>query len=79
MAGRNAVVIKAQVRVTNPATRYLDQSLTTTPSLALNLAKQEIIRMGNIVRTMLSEIQHPFLDKDKVFITNVFLEKVIST
>lgn len=45
-------------------TRYLDQSLTTTPSLALNLAKQEIIRMGNIVRTMLSEIQHPFLDKD---------------
>jgi phosphate:Na+ symporter len=45
-------------------TLYLDQSLTATPSLALNLAKQEIIRMGNIVRTMFSEIRHPFLDKD---------------
>lgn len=45
-------------------TLYLDQGLTSTPSLALNLAKQEILRMGNIVRTMFSLVIPPFLKKD---------------
>lgn len=45
-------------------TLYLDHSLISTASLALNLAKQEIIRMGMIVRTMFSLILHPFFDKD---------------
>ncbi len=46
------------------ATFYLDQGMISTPSLALNLAKQEIIRMGMIVRTMFSMILEPFLLKD---------------
>jgi phosphate:Na+ symporter len=45
-------------------TLYLDNGMTSTPSLALNLAKQEIIRMGMIVRTMFSLIIIPFLKKD---------------
>jgi phosphate:Na+ symporter len=45
-------------------TRYLDQGLLATPSLALNLAKQEIIRVGMIVRSMFSLILDPFLQKD---------------
>jgi len=45
-------------------TLYLDQGMTSTPSLAMNLAKQEIIRMGMIVRTMFSLIRLPFLEKD---------------
>ncbi|MFH0755702.1 MAG: Na/Pi symporter [Bacteroidota bacterium] len=46
------------------ATRYLDKGLLSTPSLALNLAKQEIIRMGKIVQTMFSLVLQPLLKKD---------------
>ncbi len=45
-------------------TRYLDPGMLGTPSLALNLAKQEIIRMGKIVHSMYALIITPFLDKD---------------
>ena len=44
-------------------TLYLDQGMISTPSLALNLAKQEIIRMGMIVKTMFSLILDPFIQK----------------
>ncbi len=46
------------------STLYLDNAMISTPSLALNLAKQEIIRMGMIVRTMYSLILEPFTEKD---------------
>lgn len=46
------------------STLYLDTNMLSTPSLALNLAKQEIIRMGMIVRTMFSLILDPFIHKD---------------
>ncbi len=45
-------------------TRFLDPAVVPTPSLALNLAKQEIIRMGTIVKSMFSLILQPFLEKD---------------
>jgi phosphate:Na+ symporter len=45
-------------------TLYLDPAVIATPSLALELAKQEIMRMGNIVRKMVSLILTPFLEKD---------------
>ncbi len=35
-----------------------------TASLALSLAKQEIIRMARIVQSMYSQIITPFLEKD---------------
>jgi phosphate:Na+ symporter len=53
-------------------TLYLDQSMTSTPSLAQNLAKQEIIRMGMIVRTMFSLIRLPFLEKDASTLGDVY-------
>ncbi|MFO7671041.1 MAG: Na/Pi cotransporter family protein, partial [Bacteroidales bacterium] len=46
------------------STLYLDRSMIGTASLALNLAKQEIIRMARIVQSMYSQIITPFLEKD---------------
>jgi phosphate:Na+ symporter len=56
-------------------TLYLDQGMTSTPSLALNLAKQEIIRMGMIVRTMFSLIRLPFLEKDASMLGNIYIHE----
>jgi len=53
-------------------TLYLDQGMTSTPSLALNLAKQEIIRMGSIVSNMFSMIRLPFLEKDATALGEVY-------
>lgn len=44
--------------------RYLDNAVLHTPSLALNLAKQEIIRMGSLVQVMFNRILEPFLEKE---------------
>ena len=56
-------------------TLYLDQGMTTTPSLALNLAKQEIIRMGMIVVTMFSKIHLPFLEKDSSRLGEIYMHE----
>ena len=53
-------------------TLYLDQGMISTPSLALNLVKQEIIRMGMIVRTMFSLIRFPFLEKDPSTLGDIY-------
>jgi len=44
--------------------RYLEPTMLQTPSLALNLAKVEIIRMGEIVRDMATDAIAPFVDND---------------
>jgi len=44
-------------------TRYLDDALVSTPALALNLAKAEVLRMGEIVETMLAEVLLPFTER----------------
>jgi phosphate:Na+ symporter len=46
-------------------TMYLDSKFSNTPSLGLNLAKQEAIRLGNITREMVYEMILPFTDKNK--------------
>jgi phosphate:Na+ symporter len=56
-------------------TLYLDQGMTTTPSLALNLAKQEIIRMGKIVRAMFSKIQLCFLEKASTELGDIYRDE----
>ena len=56
-------------------TMYLDDGMISTPALALNLAKQEIIRMGMIVRTMHSLILPPFLHKDTSTLDKVYLHE----
>ena len=42
--------------------RHLEKSLLSTPALALNLAKVEILRMGDKVAHMVEQCIHPFLD-----------------
>ncbi len=56
-------------------TLYLDEGVISTPSLALNLAKQEIIRMGMIVRTMFNLILHPFLEKDPASLDAIYIHE----
>jgi len=46
-----------------PQTMYLDRRFIQTPSLGLNLAKQEALRVGNLVREMGYEIILPFTEK----------------
>ena len=46
------------------STQYIDDNILSTPSLALNLAKQETIRMGNITQDMLNDALLPFLLKE---------------
>ena len=67
--------LMGKVKEREPArfsTLYLDQSMISTPSLALNLAKQEIIRMGMIVRTMFSLILDPFIEKDTESLNRIY-------
>jgi len=42
---------------------HINNNLISTPALALTLAKQEVTRMGYIVRDMVTEIIIPFFDK----------------
>lgn len=70
VAGRQKVSAEKAFR-----TLYLDPVMTATPSLALNLAKQEILRMGMIVRTMFSEIQIPFLEKDPSSLGDIYIHE----
>jgi phosphate:Na+ symporter len=44
--------------------KYLEKSMLQTPVLALNLAKVEILRMGEIVKEMATVSIRPFLDND---------------
>lgn len=41
--------------------QYLDDNILSTPPLALNLAKQETIRMAHIVQDMVNDVLLPFL------------------
>ncbi|MFP4023633.1 MAG: Na/Pi symporter [Thiohalospira sp.] len=52
-------------------THYLDQSMLKSSSLALNLAKQEVIRMGRLVQDMASDIIIPFLIKGEGIIDDI--------
>ncbi|PKP39120.1 MAG: Na/Pi cotransporter family protein [Bacteroidetes bacterium HGW-Bacteroidetes-15] len=44
--------------------KYLDKSLLSTPAVALKLAKQEVLRLSDIVDEMVDEIIIPFISKD---------------
>ncbi len=45
-----------------PQAQFLDQSMLRTPSLALSLAKVEVLRMGKTVREMLADSLAPLLE-----------------
>jgi phosphate:Na+ symporter len=67
MAGKEKVVEKEGF-----TTMYLDRGVIQTPSLALKLAKQEIIRMGIIVKTMFEKILNPFISKDTSHLNSLY-------
>ena len=46
-------------------TQHLDKSLLSTPSVALKLAKQEVIILYGIVQEMVDDILVPFISKDR--------------
>ena len=45
--------------------RYIDNLLFPSPTLSLNLIKQEILHMGEIVQNMLIDILLPFITKER--------------
>jgi phosphate:Na+ symporter len=47
------------------AVKYLDNSLVSTPSVALKVAKQEVVGLCEIVEEMVDEIIVPFISRDK--------------
>lgn len=55
---------RVDVKVERFKTRYIDESQLSTPTLALSLAKQELIRMGELTRDMVERIIKPFLERD---------------
>lgn len=52
-------------------TKYLEYSLISTPALALNLAKAEIIRMVLKVQKMVEQVIIPFLKNDTDVLDNI--------
>jgi phosphate:Na+ symporter len=59
------------VEAEKPQTMYLDRHFIQTPSLGLNLAKQEALRAGNLVREMCYEIIFPFTEKSRDLLTSI--------
>jgi len=57
---------------------YLDRNLLSTPSVALKLAKQEVLRICEYVEHMVDDILFPFIDNDKTPLKRIELmeEKV---
>jgi len=56
-------------------TKYLEDSLITTPTLALNLAKAEIIRMAVKVQKMVEQILIPFFKLESDIIDEILREE----
>ncbi|MEE4198043.1 MAG: Na/Pi symporter [Bacteroidales bacterium] len=52
-------------------THYLDHGMIKSSSLALNLAKQEVIRIGRLVQDMTSDIIIPFLIKGEGIVDDI--------
>jgi phosphate:Na+ symporter len=53
------------------AVKYLDNSLVSTPSVALKVAKQEVVGLCEIVEEMVDEIIVPFISRDKTPLTRI--------
>jgi phosphate:Na+ symporter len=54
---------KPEVEATPYRTRHIDRAVLTTPVLALNLAKAEVLHMGSIVESMVQKVILPFTDR----------------
>lgn len=56
-------------------TKFLEESLITTPALALNLAKAEIIRMATKAQKMVDQIIVPFFAPNRDIIDEIITEE----
>jgi phosphate:Na+ symporter len=56
-------------------TRYLNDSMIATPALALNLAKNEVLRIGEIVIDAVDKIVKPFVDRDERVLDEIDLHE----
>jgi phosphate:Na+ symporter len=52
-------------------TRHIDRALLSTPTLALNLAKAEVLHMGSIVESMVEKIIRPFVDRNREVVDEI--------
>ncbi|MEJ2720469.1 MAG: Na/Pi cotransporter family protein [bacterium] len=67
-------------------TRYLDDAMLSTPVLALNLAKEEVLRIGAIVTRMVRRVIEPFVRRERGVLAELdrdeqtvdFLERKVS-
>ncbi len=67
--------------------QYLDNNLISSPAIAISLAKKETLLMAEIVKDMLDNIIHPFIDKKGLVLEQIvkneqivdFYRKEIST
>lgn len=66
LAGLIAALIPAaeEVEETYPKTRYIDAGLLETPSVALNQASKEVLRMAEFVREMYQKTLKVFVEND---------------
>jgi phosphate:Na+ symporter len=58
-----------------PKTMYLDKRFSKTPVLGLNLAKQEALRVGNLVREISYDIILPFTEKSGKSLSSIGMKE----
>jgi len=58
------------------STKFIDKNLLSTPAVALKLAKQEVIRLSEIVDRMVKDIITPFVAKDKSTLSRIERDEV---
>ncbi len=77
MAGIVDWMMPEKVKKEKPAfnLHYLDESMLKTPVMALSLAKKEVIRMGEIVHSMVSSLFPAFLDKDPGLLEDIEMKE----
>ena len=52
-------------------TKFLDESLLSTPALALSLSRAEILRIGEMVKKMVKQIIEPFMARNRDVLTEL--------
>ncbi|MBU0764695.1 MAG: Na/Pi cotransporter family protein, partial [Bacteroidetes bacterium] len=67
----NRILPQRESREVGFTTMYLDKNIVNTPALALNLAKQEVLRMAVIVQEMVGNIIRAFLKKDDLVLSEI--------
>ena len=65
------VVPKAKLEKPRFQVKFLDRNLLATPAVALKVAKQEVLRLFEIVQEMVDDMLVPFISKDRAPIRRI--------